>query len=341
MEFNFDSLSSRRRWARAIFREMNEQEFGAAALALFRWQWKRNRAYRRLSPDMKAEDWRQIPAMPQHVFKEQTVFNHPLKEARFVFHTSGTTTGTPGKQRLRRDDLYREAALRGVGRAGFFSARIPLHFLTKPPEKAPHSSLSKMFAYWKEKNGGAGSMFWEQNGGIDWPKFWAILSQAQKPVGIAGTAFHFVQAIDSGGSPMRPLPSGSWILETGGFKGRSREVEKKALYREISRLFGVPDRNIWNEYGMTELSSQAYARGAAGIHRTPPWARVLIMDPRTDREAKVGKIGIVRWVDLANVDTVAAVQTQDLAIRLKGGVRLIGRAPQTEPRGCSLMAEAA
>ena len=341
MEFDFGTLSSRRRWARMIFRDLNDREFSAAASDLFGWQWKRNRVYRRLAQEPAGpEDWRGIPAVPQRVFKEQPVFSHPLKKANLVFHTSGTTTGKPGKQRLWHDDLYREAALRGVRRAGFFASGTDLQVLAKAPADAPHSSLGRMFAYWKKEQGGPGSMFWDREGGIDWRKFCAALSKMRKPVGIAGTAFHFVQAIDGGYGLERPLPSGSWIVETGGFKGHSREVEKKELYREIRRFFGIPERNIWNEYGMTELSSQAYARGASGVHEAPPWARVMIVDPRTDREARIHEIGMVRWVDLANVDTALAVQTQDLAVRLKKGFRLIGRAPQTEPRGCSLAAEA-
>jgi hypothetical protein len=157
---------------------------------------------------------------------------------------------------------------------------------------------------------------------------------------LSGTAFSFVHLLDawSGAVPLR-LPNGSWLSETGGFKGRSREIPKPELYRAMSRCFGVPHRAIWNEYGMSELSSQAYARGISGLHHSPPWARVLVWDPATNREVKIGKQGLVRWIDLANVDSVMALQTLDLAERTESGFRLIGRLPRTEPRGCSLSAE--
>jgi hypothetical protein len=90
---------------------------------------------------------------------------------------------------------------------------------------------------------------------------------------------------------------------------------------------------------MSELSSQAYARGTEGLHQTPPWARVLVVDPATGREVRVGQKGLVRWIDLANTDSVMALQTLDLAERTPHGFRLIGRLPRTEPRGCSLSAE--
>ncbi|HEY0257359.1 MAG TPA: acyl-protein synthetase, partial [Candidatus Methylacidiphilales bacterium] len=139
--------------------------------------------------------------------------------------------------------------------------------------------------------------------------------------------------------PRLRLPRGSWLLETGGFKGRSREISKVELYAHLSRLFSVPDKSIWNEYGMSELSSQAYARGTSSLHEVPPWARVLVCDPATNREVHLGERGLVRWIDLANIDSVMALQTLDLAERTPHGFRLIGRLPRTEPRGCSLGAE--
>ncbi len=155
---------------------------------------------------------------------------------------------------------------------------------------------------------------------------------------MCGTAFAYVNWLDAYGTWATPLrlPLGSWLLETGGFKGRVREIPKAELYAKMSQAFGVADQNIWNEYGMSELSSQAYARGTSGLHQTPPWARVLVVEPLTGREVALGKRGLVRWIDLANTDSVMAVQTLDLAERAKDGFRLIGRLPRTEPRGCSL-----
>ena len=104
-------------------------------------------------------------------------------------------------------------------------------------------------------------------------------------------------------------------------------------------MFCVRDDAIWNEYGMSELSSQAYAHGTAGLHATPSWARVLVVDPATGREVPIGREGLIRWIDLANVDSVLSLQTLDRARRTANGFRLIGRLSRTEPRGCSLGAE--
>ena len=125
-------------------------------------------------------------------------------------------------------------------------------------------------------------------------------------------------------------------METGGFKGSGRDVAKRDLYEELSLRLGVATDSIWNEYGMTELSSQFYSCGVGRSHRAPPWVRFQIIDPETNQEASPGKIGLLRIVDLANLWSVIAVLTQDLAIaQADGGFLLLGRDPEALPRGCS------
>jgi hypothetical protein len=126
------------------------------------------------------------------------------------------------------------------------------------------------------------------------------------------------------------------VLETGGFKGSGRDVAKGDLYEELSHRLGVPTDSIWNEYGMTELSSQFYSRGVGRSHRAPPWVRFQVIDPETNQAASPRKIGLLRIVDLANLWSVLAVLTQDLAItQPDGGFLLLGRDPEALPRGCS------
>jgi hypothetical protein len=200
-----------------------------------------------------------------------------------------------------------------------------------------------MFGCWQQALRQTGRRFQVRRGNLDPEAIRETLTAAirrNRPVCLCGTAFSFIHLLDAwAGLPPLRLPRGSRVLETGGFKGRSREIAKPALYRQIARAFSVPDRAIWNEYGMTELTSQAYACGTSGLHQTPPWARVLICDPATGREVPVGRRGLVRWIDLANIDSVLAVQTLDLAERTRDGFRLLGRMARTEPRGCSLGAD--
>jgi hypothetical protein len=343
-----DDLSSpaaRRAWTRRLLGPIDDAAWNELAWELFARQVARLPAYRRLVSGrgflpQACKSWKDIPAVPQQLFKRTRLFSHPAAHPGAIYETSGTTTGQPGRQFLLDTGVYRAASVEGARRAGFFKGDPELFFLVPSPGEAPHSSLSAMFGFWQRASGQKGNRFQVRRGKLDPAAFRETLIaaiQRGRPVALCGTAFSFVHLLDAWADlpPLR-LPRGSRVLETGGFKGRSREVAKADLYRQIAATFSVPDREIWNEYGMSELSSQAYARGASGLHRTPPWARVLVCDPASGREVAVGRRGLVRWIDLANVDSVLAVQTLDLAERTRDGFRLIGRMARTEPRGCSL-----
>ena len=175
----------------------------------------------------------------------------------------------------------------------------------------------------------------------------AALEQAQsagQPVALLGTAFSFVHLLDhcKAGQARHRLASGSRALETGGYKGRGRVAPKEELRQMMTRWLGIPASHIVGEYGMSELSSQAYDRvlpEMPGGFRFPPWARARIISPETGGEAAEGETGMVRIVDLANVRSVLAVQTEDLAVRRGEGFELAGRAAGTSARGCSLLLE--
>jgi hypothetical protein len=164
-----------------------------------------------------------------------------------------------------------------------------------------------------------------------------------------GTAFSFVHLLDFlGENNMRfDLPAGSRVMETGGYKNRSRSMPKAELHALITKHLGVPPENIVCEYGMSELSSQAYdvkgrrAKGGVRSFHFPPWARAQIVSPETGREVAGGETGLIRVFDLANVFSVMAIQTEDLGIHRGDGFELIGRAELAEPRGCSLMSHSA
>jgi hypothetical protein len=178
-----------------------------------------------------------------------------------------------------------------------------------------------------------------------------------KPLTLLGTAFSFVHLLDhlAENDLEFQLPTGSRVMETGGYKNRSRVLPKAELHALITKRLGIAPENIICEYGMSELSSQAYAvmgngwqmnreaattsQSSLATHcfRVPPWARVQIISPETGNEVAEGETGLIRIFDLANVFSVAAIQTEDLGIRRGDGFELVGRAQLAEPRGCSLM----
>jgi phenylacetate-coenzyme A ligase PaaK-like adenylate-forming protein len=347
MSPDFSRPETRRAWTRRLLAGPDENRWEEMARALFAWQFARVPAYRRLCAGhgvtpRTLKSWRDIPAAPQQLFKRTRIFAHGSRQPKVVYETSGTTTGEPGRQFLWRADIYKAVALAGARHAGFFDDDAEFHFLTPPPAAATHSSLSAMFGFWA-RSAHRGGIFHVKRDAFDFGRLRIELEKAmraRRPVALCGTAFSFVFLLEAWASqPLLRLPVGSRVLETGGFKGRTAEISKPELYAKISRLLGVSDHAIWNEYGMSELSSQAYARGTHGIHHPPPWTRVLVCDPATGREVAPGRRGLVRWYDLANVDSVFALQTLDLAERTPEGFRLIGRLPRTEPRGCSLGAE--
>jgi len=187
-----------------------------------------------------------------------------------------------------------------------------------------------------------------------------------RPRLLLGTAFSFVHLLDylAERNLRFDLPAGSRVMETGGYKNRSRSMPKAELHQLITERLGVPPSYIICEYGMSELSSQAYdgtsqvndlnllhpgplpegegqgeGKRAVKTHyfHFPPWVRVQIVSPETGREVADGDTGLIRVFDLANVFSVMAIQTEDLGIRRGDGFELIGRAQLAEPRGCSLM----
>jgi hypothetical protein len=173
-----------------------------------------------------------------------------------------------------------------------------------------------------------------------------------EPVMLLGTSFLFVHLLEHLGSRVMhlKLPSGSRLMETGGYKGRSRVFSKVEFYDMLTNRLGIEAESVVGEYGMSELSSQAYDLAVTGmsrgpraqvrrqrLFRFPPWARAQIVSPETGREMADGERGVLRIFDLANVWSVLAVQTEDIGIKRGDGFELLGRSATAEPRGCSLM----
>lgn len=167
------------------------------------------------------------------------------------------------------------------------------------------------------------------------------------PVLVVGASFAFVHLLDALGEAGARfgLPAGSRAMDTGGFKGRSREIARTELYARIGETLGVGAEWIVNEYGMTEMSSQLYdgvvgsapALGASRVHRGPGWVRSVAVDPETLKRVAPGEVGILRHVDLANLHSVAALQTADLGVvHEDGAIELLGRVAGAEARGCSI-----
>lgn len=318
--------------------------FGAAALRLFARQYAQCEPYRRFCQARGAHpehlrDWRQIPHLPVTAFKHARIYSGE-GEPGHRFLTSGTTAGPQqrGEHLFADLDLYAAAA---VGPFRQFVLpdldRIPMIMLAQPPELNPTSSLSWYLARQAERFGEPGATGWYvDQQGLRLEALQLALEAAEHPVALLGTAFAFVHLVDSG---LRVrLPAGSRVMETGGFKGKSREVSREKLYALLRAALG-PDLICINQYGMTELSSNCYDQTLAGGSRhkaAPPWVAVRMLDPEYLTEVPPGQPGLVAVSDLANLDSCAFLLTQDLGVQHADGFEILGRAPGAEARGCSI-----
>jgi hypothetical protein len=141
------------------------------------------------------------------------------------------------------------------------------------------------------------------------------------------------------------LPGSARLMETGGFKGRTRTLPREELHAALADRLGVPPSRIVNQYGMTELGSQFYdsvlrSPDAPRRKLRPPWTRVRVVDPATGREAAQGSPGALVIFDLANTGSVLALQTADVGCAFADGFEVLGREPGAEQRGCALAADA-
>lgn len=310
------------------------ERFEELALQLFEVQRKKNRPYdlycRALG--VSVSSWKEIPGLPQQAFKHSEVRSFPADETHFEFRTSGTTGEGYGRHFLPSLDVYRTAVIRGWDDARL--PHFPIGLLMPSPRQNPHSSLAQMGGFLSANR--EHQHFWKAPGRLDPESLCNFVSGQPGAVVLFGTALAFLDILETTAGKPIFLPEGSLIMETGGFKGSNRTIEKSELYRDLSNHFAIPIDGIWNEYGMTELSSQFYSSGVDHPHSGPPWARVVVIDPATNREALPGQTGMIRIIDLANIWSVLAIQTQDLAgSGSNGEFRLIGRDPNALPRGCS------
>lgn len=304
------------------------------------WQRERVPSYARLCA-VRGDD----AALPTDVFRYARVATFDEHEEVRVFLTSGTTHGTRGRHAFRDLDLYDRAA-RAAARYALFPDvdRMALVILAPTPNEAPESSLSYMLACFEAWFGVGTTWVW-RDGRLDVPALIDALRSARGPVALLGTSFALVHAEDALGAERFALAPGSRIMQTGGYKGRSREIEPSALRAALARRYGVDEARIVAEYGMTELSSQMYEDTLRHPERralwVPGWVRARVVDPETLADVPDGRPGVLRIDDLANLDTVCAIQTSDLAIARDGTIELLGRAPGAIPRGCSLAIEEA
>ncbi len=341
------------------------ERFERLALSLFEIQFAACEPYSLLCRSLNRtpetiDSCNEIPAVPTGAFKEFDLRCFDEADTLLTFRTSGTSVERRGRLHLDRLDLYETsllASLRETFLLELVGQRPTMRFLAPSPAEAADSSLTHMFETLRREEGSQHSAFDLRNGQIDFRALHAAVERERdrgRAMILAGTSFAFVHFLDAirdetthaGASGWR-LPKGSRVIETGGFKGRSREIPRDVLRAEIAGCFEIPETSVVNQYGMTELGSQFYdstlVEPNAPRHKiTPPWTRVRIVDPDSGRDVRDGEVGQIVIHDLANTGSVAAIQTADLGRTIVDersigvGFDVMGREAGAEARGCSI-----
>jgi hypothetical protein len=359
-----DALHLRvRGFMEGALREAPTEDFDELALDLARYQAAHVPPFARLVRARHLDihsvrDASAIPAVPTDVFRLARVAAHPAACDVARFLTSGTTQAARGEHALRTTETYEAAALRWGERFLWPDGPgLGAMFLALPHATQPESSLGFMLDRFAHALEGPVGFFLEASADgplrLDLERLAQAASSARatgRATIVFATSFALVHVLDQRDRRDLRLPMGSRVMQTGGFKGRSREVAADELRALVAETFGVPQAHVLGEYGMTELSSQLYegtlaaslrspwapATARHGLYAAPPWVRVEAVDPVSLEPVVPGAIGIARIVDLANVDSAVAVQTADRVRVVDGGVELMGRLPDAVPRGCSI-----
>ena len=330
----------------------SDQAFDQQALALFAHQFQHNLPFQRFCQQRgktlrTVRSWRDIPAVPISAFKALTLSCIPADQAERTFMTSGTTQAEiKGKHHHPSLAVYDASMLRNF-RQRFMagsSERIRMGILFPDETLLPNSSLAHYLALAVREFGTGASHYVLTQQGLDTARVIAELEHAEQtgePYALLGASYSFVHLLDALqrlGKTFR-LPAGSRVLDTGGFKGQSRELSMQDFYAQLSSALGISASDCINMYGMTELSTQFYDDGNAilpSVKSGPHWIRSRVVEPLSGEELPRGQQGILAHCDLANFNSVTTILTEDVGVAVDGGFLLLGRAQGAQAKGCSI-----
>ncbi|NNF06319.1 MAG: hypothetical protein HKN21_06135 [Candidatus Eisenbacteria bacterium] len=336
----------------AFIADPETENFEDLALDVISYQKEHNPAFGALFSREQSSGlshWSEVPWVPTEAFRSFKLSTAPEQR---VFLTSGTSGSSSGKHYLPDTGLY-DLAWKEPFRRHLLPDRQTMSVLSLIPDEteAPQSSLSYMVSRILNVFGEASSGVFVQQQELQAERLEKKLRdhiEHNLPALILGTAFSMVHFLDYLGERRLQLPVGSRIMDTGGFKGRSRELERDQLLNLYEQTLGIPETHVVGEYGMTELCSQYYeatlvrhqqSKDPKRIYVAPHWVRTQILNPETLQPQPKGHRGLVAHFDLANAWTVSSVLTGDLGVLVEDGFLVFGRAPGTELRGCSLSSE--
>ena len=320
----------------SIFNLQNPFEFNETARSLFRYQYRNNSIYRSFVDalgisESKVYHPEQIPFLPVSFFKTHKITTGDFIEEA-VFESSGTTGSESSRHYVADTGLYETSFTRGIELFYGDLSQYAVFALLPSYLERRNSSLVYMVEKIRMKSN-------QQMGGFFLHELETLQKQlteahdAGLKIMLFGVTFALLEMAEK--FPVS-IP-GAVVFETGGMKGRRKELTRMELHEKLCSGFGVA--KIHSEYGMTELLSQAWSAGD-GIFRCPPWMRVLIADTNDPLSyIETGRTGGINIIDLANFHSCSFLATQDLGrVFDDGSFEVLGRFDNSDIRGCSLLA---
>lgn len=317
-----------------IFHLSSKADFEATALRVFGFQYENNTVYRTYCQHIgkSKEDVQtlsDIPFLPISFFKTHDVKTGEF-EPELTFRSSGTTGMERSRHLIKDASLYRKSLIESFRH--FYGNPSDYVFLALLPNyiEQQNSSLIYMMEELMHESGAKENGYYLYNHEDMYQKLIQLRDNQQRTI-LWGVTFALLDFAEKYTMDFPQLI----VFETGGMKGRRKEMVKEELYGILRKAFGVTD--IHSEYGMCELLSQAYSKGG-NIFSTPPWMQLRL---RSEKDPFDGSnqmaTGVINIIDLANLHSCAFIATEDLGRRHPDGIEILGRMDHSQTRGCSLM----
>lgn len=317
-----------------IFNINTHEDFDRLALEVFRFQYNNVLVYRTfcnlLNTNVsEVKTVEHIPFLPIQFFKSNEIISENLTE-QIVFTSSGTTGSITSKHYVADLKLYEKSFLKAFEKQYGNPSSFTILALLPSYLERDGSSLIYMVESLIEKsnNPNSGFYLYETDALIEKLNF--LEDSGQKTI-LIGVSYALLDLIEK----RRFQLKNTIVMETGGMKGRRKEMIKEELHQILKKGFGV--QKIHSEYGMTELLSQAYSVGD-GLFSCPPWMKILTRDTEDAFSYTLGKTGGINVIDLANLYSCSFIATQDLGKTFDDGTfEVLGRYDSSDIRGCNLM----
>ena len=321
-----------------IFKGGNDEEFISLALEIFKFQAEKNSVYKEYINHLGIDPYGidailKIPFLPIHFFKTHKIFIG--NRAPAITFTSSGTSGTITSSHMLPDTLlYEESFLSGF--RYFYGKPKDYYILALLPSylEREGSSLVFMVSRLIKETQSSESGFFLNNFEEFVSKYFFLKKRNDRKIMIWGVSYALLDMAEK----YAPDLSGAILIETGGMKGKRKEIIREELHQIFSKNLSV--KNVHSEYGMTELLSQAYSK-EQGVFYTPPWMTILIRDIYDPfRYMQNDRTGGINVIDLANLYSCSFIETEDLGSQTNDkGFKILSRFDTSDIRGCNLMVD--